>query len=100
MSKGFLVVYEATTVKLLDKKRFPFGDAVLANPTVIDPGKRLSVTLTTITQLARQFPNLAPSDAIDKLIVEFLEYHHMNLDAKLLDKVETPIDAFWHIISC
>jgi hypothetical protein len=34
-----------------------------------------------ITELARQFPNLVPSDDIDKLLDEFLEYQHMGLDA-------------------
>ena len=61
---------------------------------------RLHVTPTTITQIARRFPNVVPSDDVDKLIEEFLEYQHMHLDVKLLDKVETPIDVFWHTISC
>ena len=60
---------------------------------------RLHVTPTTITQISR-FPNVVPSDDVDKLIEEFLEYQHMHLDVKLLDKVETPIDVFWHTISC
>ena len=50
------------------KKTFPFGDAVLANLTVLDLEKRLSVTPMAITQLARRFPNLVPSEDIDKLI--------------------------------
>ena len=83
-----------------DKKRLPFGDAVLANLTVFDPEKRLSVTPVAITQLAWRFPNVVPSEDIDKLIDDFLEYQHMNFDAKLLDKLETPIDVFWHKVSC
>ena len=60
----------------------------------------LHVTPTAIAQLAGRFPNIISSDDIDKLIAEFLEYQHMNLDAQLLDKAKTPIDVFWHTISC
>ena len=75
-------------------KRFPFGDAVPTNPTVLDPEKWLHVTPTTIIQITRRFPNVVSSDDVDKLIEEFLEYQHMHLDAKLLDKVENLLMCF------
>ena len=59
-----------------------------------------TVTPTAITQLVRRFPNIPLSENIDKLMDKFLEYQHKSLDAKLLDKAVTPIDVFWHTISC
>ena len=82
------------------KKRFSFGDTVLKHLIVLDPEKRLSVTTSNIAGLAVRFPNIIRGEDVDKLIDEFLEYQHMNLDAALLDKEKTPVDVFWHIVSC
>ena len=40
------------------------------------------------------------ADVIDSLTDEFHEYQHMNLDPDSVDKTKTPMDVFWHEISC
>ena len=66
--------YKSTLTKMM--KKFPFGDSMLKDLGILQPGKTCSYSVATLLNLAKRFPQIGLSDTevLDKLVEEFNDF--------------------------
>ncbi len=81
------------------KEKFPVGDQILTNLSVVNPDHQEDVTPEKILALARRSPNVIKADAMEQLHLEVPDYLSSNLEALVPNYKNLPVDEFWGKLS-